>query len=154
VLTWRIKQRSGFTAVELHGEITDDASFAELAAGLSGFVVLQLGEVTRLSSVGVREWIDFVSGLDRVSELVFSHCSTAVVGQLNTVSSFRGAAAIRSFYAPFRCEPCDRDELRLIDVQTHRPAVDRVPRFPCVDCGASMKLDDLPGRYLAFLQPS
>jgi hypothetical protein len=151
MLTWRIKQRSGFTAVELYGQIGDDAVFDELASGLAGVVVLQLGEITRVNSVGVREWIEFVDGLDRVSELVFSHCSTSIVGQLNTISSFRGAASIRSFYAPYRCETCDRDEVRLVDVQTHKPSPDRVPRFRCTTCGEPMALDDLPGRYLAFL---
>lgn len=151
MLTWRIKQRSGFTAVELFGQIGDDAVFTELASGLSGVVVLQLGEITRLNSAGVREWLDFVGGLDRVSELVLSHCSTAIVGQLNTISSFRGAATIRSFYAPYRCDRCARDALRLVDVQTHKPSTARVPRFDCSECREPMALDDLPGRYFAFL---
>lgn len=151
MLTWRIKQRSGFTAVELFGQIGDDAAFAELASGLSGVVVLRLGEVTRLNSVGVREWLDFVSGLDAVDELVFSHCSTAIVGQLNAISDFAGPATIRSFYAPYHCPACDRSELRLVDLQTHRPSAARVPRFECHDCSGPMELDDLPRRYFAFL---
>lgn len=151
MLTWRIKQRSGFTTVELYGEIDDAADFAELASQLRGVVVLQLGEVRRLSSVGVREWIEFVNGLDRVSELVFSHCSPAIVGQLGMVTGFRGPAEIRSFYAPYLCPACGAERPRLIDVQTHRPHPSRPPRFDCPECGGPMELDDLPERYLAFL---
>lgn len=151
MLTWRIKQRSGFTTVELYGDIDDGVEFGELASQLSGVVVLQLGEVGRLNSVGVREWIDFVNRLDRVTELVFSHCSPAIVGQMSAISTFRGPASIRSFYAPYVCSACDAEHTKLVDVQTQRPHPDRPPRFPCPDCGEPMELDDLPERYLAFL---
>lgn len=152
MLTWRIKQRSGFTAVQLYGDIDDAADFGELAAELRGAVVLELGEVRRLSSIGVREWIAFVNGLDRVTELVLSHCSPAIVGQLGMVAGFRGPADIRSFYAPYLCPACGAEQMKLIDIETHGPSPDRPPTFDCPACGAAMELDDLPERYLAFLR--
>ena len=54
-LSWRIKERPGFTTVEFFGEIDENADFAELRRRLRGAVVFHLAEVRRINSCGVRE---------------------------------------------------------------------------------------------------
>ena len=152
-LSWRIKERPGFTNVEFFGEIDENADFAELRRRLHGQVVFHLGEVRRINSCGVREWVNFVRDLPEVKELTFTHCSPAIVTQLNMIYNFRGAAKVRSFLAPYVCEKCNHEEEKLLDVQTHFPTKDlrKVPEFACEKCGAAMEFDDLPERYLSFL---
>jgi predicted RNA-binding Zn-ribbon protein involved in translation (DUF1610 family) len=152
-LSWRIKERPGFTTVEFFGEIDENADFAELRRRLKGQVVFHLAEVRRINSCGVREWVNFVRDLPGVSELTFSHCSPAIVTQLNMIYNFRGAAKVRSFLAPYVCENCGHEEEKLLDLQTHFPTRDfkRVPDFKCDKCGKEMEFDDLPERYLSFL---
>src|SRR5438045_5300629 len=118
-LSWRIKERPGFTSVEFFGEIDENADFAELKRRLRGNVVFHLADVRRINSCGVREWVNFVRDLPNVTELVFSHCSPAIVTQLNMIYNFRGAATVRSFYAPYVCEECNNEEEKLLDVDTH-----------------------------------
>jgi hypothetical protein len=151
-LSWRIKRRSGFTAVELYGIVDERADFSELAQQLSGVVVLELGSITRINSVGVREWIRFITGLPEVTELTLSHCSPAIVNQLNMIANFRGPGRIRSFYAPYVCGDCDHEEDRLIDLEADRPSAATLPTGRCPRCGQDMTLDDLAERYLAFLE--
>ena len=55
-LSWRIKERPGFTTVEFTGEIDENADFGELRRRLRGPVVFHLAEVRRINSCGVREW--------------------------------------------------------------------------------------------------
>ncbi len=155
-LSWRIKERPGFTTVEFTGEIDENADFAELRRRLKGPVVFQLREVRRINSCGVREWVNFVRDLPQVSELTFTHCSPAIVTQLNMIYNFRGAAKVRSFLAPYVCESCNHEEEQLLDLQTHFPKKDlrSVPEFKCEKCGATMEFDDLPERYLSFLLES
>jgi hypothetical protein len=152
-LSWRIKERPGFTTVEFFGEIDENADFAELRRRLRGNVVFQLSEVRRINSCGVREWVNFVRDLPGVSELTFSHCSPAIVTQLNMIYNFRGNARVRSFYAPYVCESCSHEEEKLLDVQSQFPTgnLAQVPDFKCENCAMTMEFDDLPERYLSFL---
>ena len=152
-LSWRIRERPGMTTVEFVGEIDENADFADLRRRLRGPVAFMLGEVRRINSCGVREWVNFVRDLPHVTELTFSHCSPAIVTQLNMIYNFRGRAKIRSFCAPYVCDACGREEEQLIDVPSQAGAAGRpsLPTFACPDCGATMEFDDLPERYLSFL---
>ena len=69
------------------------------------------------------------------------------------IYNFRGSARVRSFFAPYVCEECDDEEEKLLDVQSQFPsgATSRVPMFVCETCNKPMEFDDLPERYLSFL---
>lgn len=149
-LSWRIRERPGMTTVEFVGEIDENADFVDLRRRLRGAVAFQLGEVRRINSCGVREWVNFVRDLPHVTELSFSHCSPAIVTQLNMIYNFRGRAKIRSFYAPYVCDACGREEEQLIDVPSQATGA-TLPQFACPACHAQMEFDDLPERYLSFL---
>ena len=157
-LSWRIKERPGFTTVEFTGEIDENADFSELKKRLRGPVVFQLAEIRRINSCGVREWVNFVRDLPAVTELTFSHCSPPIVTQLNMIFNLRGNARVRSFYAPYVCESCGHEEDKLLDVQSQLLGAAggkfRAPEFTCDQCGAAMDFDDLPERYLSFLNES
>ena len=152
-LAWRIRERPGMTTVEFVGEIDENADFVDLRRRLRGPVAFQLGEVRRINSCGVREWVNFVRDLPNVTELSFSHCSPAIVTQLNMIYNFRGRAKIRSFYAPYVCDRCGREDEQLIDVPSQASGGGRptLPTFSCPECQAPMEFDDLPERYLSFL---
>ena len=142
--------------VRLGGDLDENATFVDLASRLRGHVVFDLSEVRRINSCGVREWVNFVRDLPGVTELTFTHCSPAIVTQLNMIYNFRGAAKVRSFLAPYVCESCGHEEEKLLDLQTHFPTRDfkRVPDFKCDKCSSPMEFDDLPERYLSFLVES
>jgi hypothetical protein len=153
--SWRVEGHdSGWQRVELRGEIDENADFSELQRALQGNVELRLEGVTRINSCGVREWVNFVRGLERVQALHFARCSPPVVLQLNTIYNFRGPARVSSFMAPYICEACHVDEYKLLDVDQHFPdrAHPNVPAFLCKRCGGVMVFDELPERYLSFLE--
>jgi hypothetical protein len=154
-LSWRVKERPGLTVVEFFGEIDENADFADLRRRLKGPVVFHLAEVRRINSCGVREWVDFVRQVPAVSELAFSHCSPAIVIQLNMIYNFRGQARVRSFLAPYLCQVCGHEEDKLLDVEQHFPPPPRraftPPEFKCEKCSGPMQFDELPERYLCFL---
>jgi len=152
-LSWRIKERPGFTTVEFSGEIDENADFAELRRRLEGAVVFHLADVRRINSCGVREWVNFVRDIPNVVDLTFTHCSPAIVTQLNMIYNFKGQAKVRSFYAPYLCENCQREEEKLLDVQSQlqNGRLEDLPEFVCSRCRQVMEFDDLPERYLSFL---
>jgi hypothetical protein len=69
------------------------------------------------------------------------------------IYNFRGNATVRSFYAPYVCESCNREEEKLLDVDTHfaNGNVGDPPAFACEKCREPLQFDDLPERYLSFL---
>src|SRR5512146_18099 len=150
-LSWRIKERPGFTTVEFFGEIDEGADFAELRRRLKGAVVFHLAEVRRINSCGVREWVNFVRDLPGVTELTFTHCSPAIVTQLNMIYNFRGAAKVRSFLAPDVCDACGHEAATLHNEQHQLPSGPAMePAYACAQCRAEMAFADLPERYLRF----
>ena len=152
-LTWSVERRKGVLVVHLSGEVDENADFERLRSILEGRVVLDLAEVKRINSAGVREWVNFVRNLPQVTELVFERCSPTIVSQLNMIYNFKGPAVVRSFYAPYVCERCDLDVDVLLDVEKHFPDRDptHVPEFECPECGQPLTFDDIPERYFAFI---
>jgi len=152
-LTWTLAESGLGQHVEIRGEINENADFTELKKVLHGEVVLDLEGVTRINSCGVREWVNFVRGLEGVHGLRFLRCSPMVVLQLNTIYNFRGPARVISFLAPYVCEVCQVDEYRELTVEEHFPdrLIAHVPSFRCERCGGVLVFDELPERYLSFL---
>jgi anti-anti-sigma regulatory factor len=153
-LSWRIKEQADGSVVELRGELSESADLDRLRRRLQGKVVLHLGAVRRINSGGVREWVNFMAQLPRDVVVTLTHCSPAVVAQLNMIFNFRGRARIRSFLAPYTCPRCDIEEEKLIDVETNFAdrSARRMPDCKCSTCGASMDFDEVADRYLSFLQ--
>lgn len=151
-LSWRVRERRGMTTVELTGDIDETCDFGDLARRLRGTVRFNLGEIRRINSSGVREWVDFIGMLDEVDELIFSHCSPSVIIQINMIYNFAGRARIRSFYAPYSCADCHREASKLVDVRDTPQSIDELlPEHTCEDCGGVLEFDEIPERYLAFL---
>ncbi len=154
-LRWRLGAGPpGWRRLTLAGDIDENAELSQLFSHLGGKLEIDLAGVERINSCGVREWVHFLRQVDEGTTLRFSRCSPAIVNQLNAVSNFRGDAQIESFLAPYTCERCGADELRLLLPSVHfvplrEPLV--APVFPCEQCGDVMALDELPDRYLTFL---
>jgi hypothetical protein len=148
---FKVEQRGGATRVTFAGRFDEEVDFELLKTQLRGQVEFHLGAVTRVNSTGVRAWVDFVHALPAVTELAFTHCSPAVVTQLNTIDNFRGPARVTSLLAPYACEACALEELQLIELGAIGPS-GTLPEFHCARCGATMVFEDLPERYLAFLK--
>jgi eukaryotic-like serine/threonine-protein kinase len=154
ILTWRIKEQPDFTMVELRGDLSESAELDRLRRRLKGHVVIHLGGIRRVNSGGVREWVNFISALCKTNPVTLTHCSPSVVAQLNMIFNFRAHAGVRSFLAPYTCTRCDCEVEKLVDIETHFPDRNsrRMPEFTCDACGGAMEFDEVPDRYLSFLQ--
>jgi ABC-type transporter Mla MlaB component len=151
-LNWQVARKEGNTTVVFSGDLDETVDFAELRRGLSGAVVFDLGDIRRIDSAGVREWISFMRELPAVEPLVFTRCSPSFVTQLNLIFNFHGHAKIESFLAPYVCMSCDREEEKLLDVSDFPDGHgETMPDFACTKCKQPMEFDDLPSRYTFFL---
>ena len=139
------------------GEVTVRGAIDELARlgdvlgrAHNGRLVLDLGGVTFINSLGVREWIRMQSAAtERKLDLELRRVSEVLVHQLNMIVATRGTARVVSFFAPYACDVCGREESRLVDVA--QVTGNAPPAMSCSECNATMVFNDFPERYFSFL---
>ena len=147
VLRWQLEQDGGRLVVSLVGVLDENVDLRPLAA-LEGDLAIDLSGVRRISSTGVREWLDLLRSLEGRARISLIRCSPASVTQLNLISNFRGTAHVESFIAPYDCSGCGCEcEVLLTAALVARGA----PAVECPDCGTVMDFAELPERYFTFL---
>ena len=117
-------------------------------------LVLDLGGVKKISSFGIREWVDFVgTAQGQARQMVLVECAPKVVDQLNMVANFTGNGRLYSFYAPFRCDYCDSEHRVLLDVAKDLETIKsmKLAERPCPSCKASMYFDEDGATYFSYV---
>ncbi|MDY0058942.1 MAG: hypothetical protein RBU45_03965 [Myxococcota bacterium] len=146
------QRQESLALLQLVGVIDEDSALHEATRDLPGgtLAVIDTAGVTRINSCGVREWVNWLTSLQaRDIGIVLLNCSVHIVDQINMVHNFIGTGRIKSFFAPYYCEQCDRELIQHIEVaETTDP---QSIRPPCPGCGATTELDHLPEQFFAFL---
>ena len=137
------------------GTIDESFEGKKLAQSVKAQVlVLDLGQVKKISSFGIREWVDFVGGAGKqVKQLLLIECAPKVVDQLNMVANFAGDGRVFSFYAPFRCDYCDSEHRVLLQVDRDWEAIRamKLPDKPCPSCSEAMYFDEDPATFFSYV---
>lgn len=142
--------------VSLRGQIDEHAELLPIARAIEDRVRIDLSEVTFVNSLGLREWIKLLLALDdREVEVVLMRCSEPMVHQMSMVVAAKANARVESFFCPFECDACGCAASVCIDVGSNSAALRNfeVPSQPCPECGSAMELNEIPERYLLFLEP-
>ena len=140
-----IKKNGG--KIFLKGFITENSDLSFLES-LSGEVIINFKDVTRINSCGIRDWVVGISKA-KIDKLIFEDCPVIIIKQINAVPAFQGACKITSFYSPFYCDACDKEETVLIKTDTLGGNVDIKQK--CPSCGGEMQLDVIPKQYFKFI---
>jgi anti-anti-sigma regulatory factor len=145
----------GVACIKFTGTIDESFEGKKLGASAgAGTLVLDLGGVKKISSFGIREWIDFVSTAARhARSLVLIECSPKVIDQLNMVANFAGGGRVFSCYAPFRCDYCDSEQRVLLQVDRDHEAIKamKLAERPCPGCKESMYFDEDGATFFSYL---
>lgn len=148
-----IAHKRGVSLVKLAGIVDEDNRLGELVEQVAaGTVVIDLAEVDRINSCGVRDWVGWLGRIEaKPAKVVLVECSPSIVAQINLVSNFTGGGAVKSFYAPYFCAECDQEKVLLVDVADLGPPPVEPPTCRCDECDLVMDFDDMPDSYFAFL---
>ena len=142
----------------LAGSIDEAAAVGELLArATNNKLVLDLAGITFINSLGVRDWIRMQSQATKGGIAIeLRRVSEPVVHQLNMIIATRGTSKVTSFFAPYACDNCGREESILIDAVAHGAALAKLeaPPATCPECKSQMAFNDFPERYFSFLVPS
>lgn len=146
-----VRGRTG-VLIRLSGPIDEHFDAARLVTGVRGTVVIDLDAVHRITSFGVRAWLDALARLDR-DYLGFVNCRPAIVSQFNMVARFGGGGQLISFYAPYICPKCSADIEVLVDLRTAYTSIRNfaLPTVACTSCGQQAEFDDLPEVFLSHV---
>jgi anti-anti-sigma regulatory factor len=139
--------------VKLGGVIDEDNQLAELVEKVPrGTIYIDLGDVERINSCGVRDWVNWLGRLEtNGSSGVLVECSPAIVAQINLVNNFTGNGVVKSFYVPYFCPECDEEKVLLVEAADMGPPPHEPPTCRCDECDLVMDFDDMPDSYFAFL---
>ena len=148
-----IQHRADVSYVKLGGVIDEDNELADLADKIPrGTAVIDLGEIERINSCGVRDWVNWLSRLEtNGTRSVLVECSPAIVAQINLVNNFTGNGVVKSFYVPYFCPECDEEKVLLVEATDMGPPPHEPPTCRCDECDLVMDFDDMPDSYFAFL---
>lgn len=139
----------------LSGAIDETAGLDDLLAqARGGKLVLDLGGVTFINSLGVRDWIRMqAKATEQRVQVELRRVAEVIVHQLNMIIATRGTATVASFFAPYACDHCGREESLLVDAVANGPqlAALQPPVMTCPECGSPMAFNDFPERYFSFL---
>ncbi len=148
-----VQHRGDVSFVKLGGVIDEDNELSDLAEKIPiGTAVIDLGEIERINSCGVRDWVNWLSRLETGgTRSVLIECSPAIVAQINLVNNFTGSGVVKSFYVPYFCPECDEEKVLLVETQDMGPPPHEPPTCRCDECDLVMDFDDMPDSYFAFL---
>lgn len=150
----KLRASESYSFLRLRGVIDEDNHLASLIPKLSGEVlVVDASEVERINSCGVRDWVNWLHGVEDAGlKVVLIRTSPSIVTQINLVTNFVGGSVVYSFQAPYYCPACDREYLKLIETEgLLGPDPARAPAFRCSECGGVLDFDDLEESYFAFI---
>jgi hypothetical protein len=101
------------------GTIDEDMQFPAIVLKGQEKIVIDLHSVKAINSVGIREWLNWIRPLAEQLPIELIRCPKAIVFQFNMVEGFLPKQAkVSSFYVPFYCEKCDREDNVLFNVGT------------------------------------
>ena len=144
----------GVMVVRLQGKMDEKFQGAQLGRKLAGVVLIDLAEVFRITSFGVREWLAMLKAAKNVDEMYLVRCSDAIANQLATIRAFIGNATVGSFFAPYRCEHCGTSFNALLDSEYDQDALGQniPPTVNCLRCNKETTgLDEDPEYFFSFV---
>ncbi len=148
-----VHHKDEVTYVKLGGVIDEDNELVELTDRISpGTTVIDLADIERINSCGVRDWVNWLTRIERNgAKVVLVECSPAIVSQINLVNNFTGNGVVKSFYAPYFCPNCEREKVLLVEAGELPAHPNRAPICRCDECDGVMDFDDMEDSYFAFL---
>jgi class 3 adenylate cyclase/anti-anti-sigma regulatory factor len=131
--------------VRVLGSLSTPLAPALEGLGPESIVLLDLGGLNRISSLGIRYWMEAVRRLPAGAEAVYVvNAPPPVVDQYLMVSGFAGVSQLLSILAPYACDHCGEEVVRSIDLRASEEFIARgaPPRFLCVSCRGPLRFID------------
>ncbi|BBH53197.1 hypothetical protein [Fluviispira sanaruensis] len=141
--------------VSISGTIDEHANFDALLSRRTDILYIDLKDINRINSSGVRKWVNAIEKLEDV-ELHYINCACPVVDQLSMVPEFIGKkCSVESFDAEYVCETCNNTQIFTLvvgyDIEPGLKSYLDGPEKFCQKCKNKLEFNHNPDSYLFFL---
>jgi hypothetical protein len=136
-------------AIDEHAQLTPLLRWSN-----SRVLVLDVGGVTFINSLGVREWVRLQStARDTNVRIELRRVAEVLIHQLNIVPAARAASEVKSCFATYVCDNCGDEHDELIDIEANRAQLAKLqaPPAKCRACNKPAALAEAPELYFSFL---
>ena len=149
--------------VVFEGALDGDLKLRPLGkeAKASGYhIQMDMSGITRIGSMGIKCWLDFLYELDEMQKVTLLNCPNRVIEAINLVYYLSVRCQILSFYAPYICDSCEHTKEIFYQVEEIFPELKEnmeftIPIMECPNCkNEEMELDDIEEEYFRFLKLS
>ena len=125
--------------VFLSGVINENSDFSSLVSETSPLRI-DFSGVERINSIGVRNWMLFLTKWDDQKAIEYHQCSAPIVDQLGVIVSLKGVrkkvAEVKSIRILAECGTCNQEATVPITADDYRKNKDLQTYLkPCKDCG-------------------
>ncbi|WP_428262116.1 FIST N-terminal domain-containing protein [Haliangium sp.] len=147
---------NGIRVIELVGRLNESFDGQRVVSALWGTVVIEMDRIERVTSFGVREWMQMLErAKTQVDDIYLARCSEAFVNQLILIRALTAGAWVVSFAAPYLCRSCDHAFTHVFDCEHDAAAISAAtpPELRCPSCGAAAHFDEDPAVYFSFVRP-
>lgn len=147
--------------LQFFGTIDEDVIFPSVDIAGIKQIVIDLQAVKTINSVGIREWLNWITPLASSVEMTLMNCPKALVFQFNMVEGFLPAnAKVTSFYVPYYCESCDQEDNVLfqvgqdISLQNGTVQINKksIKLNSCKEGSCQAEMDVTEAKYFQFLK--
>lgn len=145
---WRVSEDG--RQAWLKGELGENADLSSLLEELADEATIDLSAISRVSSFGVRIWVQWLRELCAGRKVTFVRCASVMVRQFGMVPTTLGEARVASVMLPYFCDDCDEEREAVFEV-SDASMPEAIPDLPCEGCGGQMQFDDVPSAYFSFL---
>lgn len=138
-LKTEVKSENEKLTIMFSGPLTEKANFLiPEEHEWTECMIIDLSKVTRINSVGVRAWMNFLQRIkDAGKVVVFEKVSFTCINQLAMVKSFLADFEIASFYVPYFCSNCGEEFQELFSRSQNVPEA-----LDCPSCKSLAEIDE------------
>ena len=147
--------------LKFEGSIDEDSEFPTIGESEVDQIVIDLKGVKGINSVGIREWMNWIRPLATGAQVTLVAAPKPMVFQFNMVDGFvPNKAKVISFFVPFFCETCDKEQEILftvgkdVVVQNGNVNITFDPKAAniCDSSNCAVEMDVSLAKYFQFLK--
>jgi len=134
------------------GGFDEDLDIESILPEIKPNMVFDMEGIHKITSFGVKLWIDFLKKIPDSYEISYVNCSISFVDQANMISNFVQKGQIKSYHAPFICKNENEFDVTLKTGEVGYSEEEYLVKdIKCKQCGAESELDEFPEDYFGFL---
>jgi hypothetical protein len=157
-----VQKREGKTLmVELIGYIGENSPLFDLSLFKIEKLVIDLGKVSYINSVGIKNWILWSRKIPKECQLTLFRVPPSIVNQINVVAGFLPThAVVESILVPYYCDTCSKEDTIVYEKGKHYTLTNgevkgTVVHPKDIKCGKSectYTIDILQSKYFKFIK--